>query len=98
MGYSNKIKHILKTMYKNDSINKNQIPPDTLHNLFQDHYITNSTDFHDKNVYLTTEGKAYVEEIKLETKRIVHDWINTGIAVSSLIVAIISLIVSLMPQ
>lgn len=95
MKYSKETIQILLTMYKTGSVNKNQLPTFVLRELSQDHYITNSTNYHDTNVYLTDTGKAYVEEVKLNNRRIVHDWINTGIAVGSLIVAIIALIASL---
>ena len=95
MKYSSKTNRILMTMYANGSINKNQLSSSVLRELFQNDHITNSSDFYDANVYITEKGRAYVEEIKSERKRIVHDWINTGIAFSALIVAIISLIVSL---
>ena len=95
MKYSTKTNQILTTMYKTGCVNNNQFSSSDLHSLFQDNYISNSNDFHDNNVYLTNKGRAYVEEIKSEQKRIVHDWVNTGIAASSLLVAFISLIVSL---
>ena len=69
MSYSTKTHRKLKTMYKNGSINRNLITPSDLHRLFQDHYITNSTNFHDENVYLTEDGRAYVEEVKLDKRR-----------------------------
>ena len=96
MKYSSETNHILKTMYKTGGISKNQLPSSELKRLFKDNYIANSTDFHDNNVYLTDKGRAYVEEVKSEQRRIVHDWVNTGIAFGALIVAIISIIVSLM--
>ena len=95
MKYSSETHHILKTMYKTGGLAKTQLPPSELKRLFQDNYITNSNDFHDNNVYLTDAGRAYVEEVKSEQRRIVHAWVNTGIAFGALIVAIISLIVSL---
>ena len=95
MKYSSETHRILKSMYQTGGISKNQLPPSELKRLFQDDYITNSTDFHDNNVYLTDAGRAYVEEVKSEQQIIVHAWVNTGIAFGALIVAIISLIVSL---
>lgn len=95
MKYSIETNRILESMYKTGSINKNQIPRSVLRELFQNHHISNSADYHDENVYLTDNGKSYVEEVKSNRKRIFHDWFNTGIAFGALIVAIISLIVSL---
>ena len=69
MKYSKETIQILLTMYKTGSVNKNQLPTFVLRELSQDHYITNSTNYHDTNVYLTDTGKAYVEEIKLNDKR-----------------------------
>ena len=96
MKHSSETDRILITMYETGGIDRNQISTPVLRELFQDNYITNSTDFHDNNVYLTDAGRAYVEEVKSNKKRIIHDWVNTGIAAVSLIVAIISIIVSLM--
>lgn len=92
MKYSTKTNRILKTMYTNGSVNRNQLPPSELQRLFQDRYIANSTDYHDNNVYITDAGRAFVEEIKSEQKRIVHDWFNTFIAFGALIVAIFAYI------
>ena len=92
MKYSTKTYSLLKTMYKGGGVNRNQFPTSELHRLFQDHYITNSTNYHDENVYLTEEGRAHVEEVKLEKRRTVHDWINTVIAFGALVVAILAYI------
>ena len=96
MQYSTKTNRVLMTMYKTGSINKNQIPPYVLHELFQNDHITNSSNFHDNNVYLTDKGKAYVEEIKLNDKRykkeILRSWIQFWIPV------IISLIALFRPE
>lgn len=78
MKYSTKTHSILKTMYKTGSVNRNQLPISELHRLFQDHYITNSTNYHDENVYLTEDGRAYVEEIKSDKRRF---WIPVVISI-----------------
>ena len=41
---------------------------------------------------LTEHGRACVEEVKLNKRRTVHDWINTGIAFGALVVAILAYI------
>ena len=69
MGYSSETNRILMTMYKTGGINKNQFSPSVLHDLFQNDHITNSSDFHDANVYITEKGRAYVEKIRLNDKR-----------------------------
>lgn len=93
MKYSTKTYRILKTMYKNGSANRNLFPSSELHRLFQDHYIINSTNYHDENVYLTEDGRAHVEEIKLDDKRYKEEkrrsWIQFWIPVVISIVALI---------
>lgn len=92
MSYSAKTKRILKTMYKTGSINKNELPHPELHRLFQDRYISNSSDYHDTNVYITDEGRAYVEEINRDLKRykeeIRRSWIQFWIPVVISLVAL----------
>ena len=94
MKYSSETHRILKTMYKTGGISKNQLPPSELKRLFQDNYITNSTDFHDDTVYLTDAGRAYIEEVKSDDKRYKEEkrrsWIQFWILliVSNLIVLI----------
>ena len=93
MKYSSETNRILMTMYKTGGINKNQLSPSVLHDLFQNDHITNSTDFHDKNVYLTDAGRAYVEEIRLDDKRYKEEkrrsWIQFWIPVVISIIALI---------
>lgn len=96
MKYSSKTYSLLKTMYKSGGINRNLITPSELRRLFQDHYITNSTNFHDENVYLTEAGRAYVEELPPQTlcgKFL--DWIKENVL--ELIAIIISIIALLKP-
>ncbi len=92
MKYSSKTHRKLKTMYKNGSINRNLITPSDLHRLFQDNFIANSTNYHDENVYLTEEGRAYVEEIKSDKRRF---WIPVVISILALLIASASLIVDI---
>ena len=96
MKYSTETHRILTTMYKTGSINKNQIPPSVLRDLFQNDHITNSTDFHDKNVYLTETGRSYVEELPPQTLcgKLIN-WIKENIL--ELIAIIISIIALLKP-
>ena len=93
MSYSSKTKRILMTMYKTGGINRNKLPHSELQRLFQDGYIVNSSDYHDANVYITEEGRAYVEEIRLNNKRYkkeVHrSWIQFWIPVVISIIALI---------
>lgn len=96
MKYSAKTHSLLKTMYKNGGINRNQIPPSELKRLFQDHYIINSTNYHDENVYLTGDGKAYVEELPPQTLcGKLLDWIKENAL--ELIAIVISIIALLKP-
>lgn len=96
MKYSAKTDRILITMYKTGSINKNQIPPSVLCDLFQNNHITNSTDFHDNNIYLTEKGRAYVEELPPQTLcRKLINWVKDHIL--ELIAIIISIIALLKP-
>lgn len=96
MKYSFKTNRILMTMYKTGSVSRNQISTSELHRLFQDRYITNSTDFHDNNVYLTDKGKAYVEELPPQTLRCkVFNWVKENAL--ELIAIIISIIALLKP-
>ena len=92
MKYSTKTYSLLKTMYKGGGVNRNQFPTSELHRLFQDHYITNSTNYHDENVYLTEEGRAHVEEVKLDKRRF---WIPVVISILALLIASASLIVDI---
>jgi hypothetical protein len=92
MKYSSKTTRILKIMYKTGGISKNQLPPSELKRLFQDNYITNSTDYHDNNVYLTDEGRAYVEEVKSDKCRF---WIPVIISIIALLVAFASLAIDI---
>ena len=94
MKYSNETNRILMTMYTNGSINKNQIPYSELHSLFQDDYITNSNDFHDNNIYLTSKGRAYVEELPPQTLfGKVINWIKENtLEIIAIIISIIALL------
>ncbi len=69
MKYSKKTNQILKTMYKKGSVNRNRLSRSVLNELFQDRYIVNSTNYHDANIYITDEGRAYVEELKTDNHR-----------------------------
>ena len=69
------------TMYKNGSINKNQLSRSVLRNLFQDSLIANSNDYNDNNIHLTDKGRAYVEEIKSDKR---HFWIPVIISLVAL--------------
>ena len=96
MKYSSKTHSLLKTMYKSGNINRNLITPSDLHRLFQDRYIINSTNYHDENVYLTEEGRAYVEDLPPQTLcGKVLDWVTENI--HELIAIIISIIALLKP-
>ncbi len=94
MKYSSETNRILKSMYKTGSINKNQLSPSVLRSLFQDDYITNSSDYHDNNVYLTDEGKEYVEGLPPQTlsgKAI--NWIkDNALELIAIIISIIALL------
>ena len=94
MSYSSKTNRILKTMYTTNGINRNRFSTSELHRLFQDHYITNSTNYHDENVYLTEEGRAYVEALPPQTLRCkVIDWIkDTILELTAIIISIIALL------
>ena len=81
MKYSNKTNRILKTMYKKGSVNRNQISHSVLRELFQDRYIANSNNYHDANIYITDEGRAYVEELKSDKH---HFWIPVIISLVAL--------------
>ena len=81
MKYSTKTNQILTTMYKTGCVNKNQFSSSDLHSLFQDNYISNSNDFHDNNVYLTNEGRAYVEGIRSDKYRF---WVPVVISLIAL--------------
>lgn len=96
MKYSSETNRILMTMYKTGGINKTLIPSAELRRLFQDNYITNSTDFHDANVYLTDAGRAYVEELPPQTLSAkVTNWIKEHFL--ELIAILISIIALLKP-
>ncbi len=96
MKYSKETIQILLTMYKTGSVNKNQLSPAVLRELFQDHYIVNSNNYHDNTIYLTEEGRAYVEELPPQTlcgKAV--NWIKDNTL--ELIAIIISIIALLKP-
>ena len=96
MKYSKETIRILLTMYKTGSVNKNQLSPAILRELFQHGYIVNSSDYHDNSIYLTDAGKAYVEELPPQTlcgKTV--NWIKDNTL--ELIAIIISIIALLKP-
>ena len=96
MSYSTKTHRILKTMYKGGGINRNLFTRSELKRLFQDHYIINSTNYYDENVYLTEDGRAYVEELPPQTLCCkLLDWIKENVL--ELIAIIISIIALLKP-
>ena len=92
MTYSDETNRILMIMYTNGSINENQFPPSVRRNLFQDHYIIRSNNYHDTNVYITDKGRAYIEEIKQVSKcykeEIHRSWIQFWIPVAISLIAL----------
>lgn len=96
---SNNQKSVLKYLYPTKTINENDFeikfkayPKDkTFSKLFSDKYLHRDTSklYCPAIISLTEAGRAYVEKLKNERKRIIHDWINTAIALIALIVAIV---------
>lgn len=96
MKYSTKTRSLLKTMYNNGGINRKLFTRSELKRLFQDHYIINSTNYYDENVYLTEDGRAYVEALPPQTLcGKLLDWIKENIL--ELIAILISIIALLKP-
>ncbi len=92
MNLSNETNQVLLTMYKTGSVNKNQLSPTALRELFQNGYIVNSSNYHDNNIYLTDKGRAYVEEVKSDKLRF---WIPVIISIMALLIALASLIIDI---
>ena len=96
---SNNQKSVLKYLYPTKTINENDFeikfkayPKDkTFSKLFSDKYLHRDTSklYAPAVISLTENGRAYVEKLKNERKRIIHDWINTAIALIALVVAIV---------
>ena len=105
---SNNQKSVLKYLYPTKSITENDFeikfkayPKDkTFSKLFSDKYLHRDTSklYAPAVISLTEAGRAYVEELKTERRRIIHDWINTAISLLALTTSIIALIVSLKQQ
>ena len=99
---SNNQKTVLKNLYPNKTINENDFKTvfgsrskdKTFAKLFSDKYLHSDTSelYAPAIISLTEKGRAYVENIITETHnkrmRLIHDWVNTAIALLALIVAI----------
>ena len=96
---SNNQKSVLKYLYPTKSITENDFnfkfgayPKDKIFSkLFSEKYLHRDTSklYAPAVISLTENGRAYVEKLKNERKRIIHDWINTAIALIALVVAIV---------
>jgi hypothetical protein len=96
---SNNQKSVLKYLYPTKTINENDFeikfkayPKDKIFSkLFSEKYLHRDTSklYAPAVISLTEAGSAYVEELKTERRRIIHDWINTAIALIALVVAIV---------
>ena len=99
MKYSNETNNLLTLMYPDKGINKTLFSNDALQNLFQDGYLINSNNFHDKTVYLSDTGKAYIEQfiagLPLPFKQRVLRWLKSNIL--ELVAITISIIALLKP-
>ncbi len=98
MEYSNETNELLCTMLNENGIDKSHFPHDVLKTLFEDDIVRNSSEYYDNNVYLTSNGKAYLERLHQKEEQIKrqyrHNWkitiFNTlGGAVAGLITSII---------
>lgn len=98
MNYSNDTNKKLVTMYKNKTLKKDSFSLDVLRCLYSDGIIKISSAFCD-DVYLTDKGESYIEDVleNFQEKRSnkIHQWINSVVAVLSLILAITSLLLQL---
>jgi len=102
---SNNQKSVLKYLYPNKTLNENDFkikfeayPKDkTFSKLFSEKYLHRDTSklYAPAVISLTEKGRAYVEELKTQRRRIVHDWINTAISLLALSTSIIALVSSL---
>ena len=62
MKFSAKTNQMLITMYKGGKVTNDDFHITLLHDLINDGLITPSCNYHDKTMYLTDRGIAYVEE------------------------------------
>lgn len=62
MKFSAKTTQMLITMYKGGKVSNDDFHITVLHDLIDDGLISPSNNYHDKTMYLTDRGIAYVEE------------------------------------
>lgn len=99
MKYSKEINNLLFSIEKSGKIDKSHFDIFVLRDLLKDGYIVNSNDYNDKMVYLTDRGRAYLDSIKdYNSEKLsdrTHRWINTIVAVLSLVIATASIILDI---
>ena len=93
MKYSNDINELLFSMSKVKGVDRSLFENNTLQQLFSDDIVQNSSDYHDRNVYLTDNGIAYVEQVKEDSARYKEEkrrsWIQFWIPVCISLVSLI---------